>query len=150
MDFSDIEYDTPILFNRSDKIIKRIIKERSPTYTNEYLDTFHYGFIILCRKDCSNIGSLFIKGFIMFILTEYETCIESKILYGSKNYPGTDLVLFNKTLDFAMNRGIIRWSIFSLPYDHLIAYYEFFGFVTDLPVMRNGKIKVIKMSMELT
>ena len=125
-------YNKPIYFTKTNSLIKKIIKEQAWRYElpKEYitnsLDIFTHGFIIFGK---SKKDLYIVKGFIIFIYDEFINFIQGKIVCSGKNYKGIGLQLLTKTKEFILNNKIHEWTIYSLPNEKLINFYENFGFI---------------------
>jgi len=156
------EINKPIYFTKKNKEIIKLIKSQAcdvcrrefdKNYILKSLELFTDGFIILGKK--AKIGKSYInksdyflvKCFIIFILDEFSNSIQGKIICSHKNYKGYGLKLLIETKKFILKNKITRWSIFSLPYEKLINFYEKFGFIRGIYYYsKNNELKVIEMS----
>jgi len=160
---TSIEFDIPLYFRQEDKLFKRIIKEQGVTtcrdefmkeYINSSLQSFIDGFIILgkiinpktsYRTPSSNY---LLKGFILFSFDGFGNTINGKILCARKGYH-IGKMLLQAVFDYAINKDITYWHLYSLPYEKLIKFYQSFGFSIGNPVYRKGELKVVEMFMSL-
>lgn len=91
----------------------------------------------------------FLKGYVLFVYEPIACTIQGKILCSHKNYRGLGRELLDNVKQFALNNKVVKWRIFSLPYQRLRNYYESYGFKYLDTIYRDGKAKVYKMSYTL-
>ena len=155
--------DEPIFIdqdNENIKIIKDIIKEQGvtvcrneidQTYIVECLKTFDYGYVILGNR--ASIGQALkgkskkyvLKGYVLFKYEERISTVTGKILCGSDGYRGIGRILLECVLEFITERKVQTWTIYSLPFENLVKYYEEIGFRVMNIIYRNGKKKCYEM-----
>ena len=155
--------DEPIFIdqdNENIKINKDIIKEQGVTvcrdeidqnYIVECLKTFDYGYVILGNR--ASIGQALkgkskkyvLKGYVLFKYEERISTVTGKILCGSDGYRGIGRILLECVLEFITEREVQTWTIYSLPFENLVKYYEEIGFRVMNIIYRNGKKKCYEM-----
>ena len=113
-------------------------------YINHCLETFTDGFIIVGDKS-NNHDRYFLKGYVLFIYDFHSSTIQGKIICANKNYRCLGRELLDNVKEFAINRKVTEWQIFSLPYERLKIYYESYGFTYIDTIYKEGKAKVYKM-----
>ena len=147
------------------KTIKDIIKEQGAnvcrnemdqSYIIECLKTFDYGYVILGnrasigQKQRGSSQKYVLKGYVLFKYDERLSLLTGKILCGSDGYRGVGRQLLECVADFIFDKRVQTWTIYSLPDEKLIKYYEYMGFSVIDILYRNGKKKVYEMRRKFT
>lgn len=161
-----MDLSEPIYFNKDHEnyqLFKKIIKEQGEiccrneldkTYINACIKNFTDGYILLSRKNVSgptirsNADKYILKGYCLFIynkgLFSEVSCL---ITCGSKSHIGSGIQILRSVTNFINIYKIRTWTLYSLPYENLIKYYEKLGFIKGIEKLTDtGKVKVIMMS----
>ena len=155
-----IVFDEPIIVLKDDRFLKTIIMENGrsiykiiPSELQKALERFDCGFVILGRKENTNVNkristnSIILKAFTLFEFDFKDTILRSKIIFGYESCKGNGLILLKRIRRFCQEHNIYEWHLNSLPYERLISFYEKFGFTRGRTIYIKGEPKVIQMYM---
>lgn len=165
-----MDISEPIYFNKDHEnyqLFKKIIKDQGEiccrneldkSYINACIKNFTDGYILLSKKNVSgptirsNADKYILKGYCLFIYNkDLFSEVSSLITCGSKSHIGSGLQILRSVKNFINIYKIRTWTLYSLPYEKLINYYEDLGFIRGIEKLTDtGKVKVITMTQNFS
>ena len=137
--------DTPIYFSSNNIKIKNLLKERGLIICNHIsretllksLSEFNNGFIILSERE--------IKGFVLLKSDSKSYSMNIELLCVNESYREIEQLLLDYVLDFCIKHDFVSCTLFALPFDEIINFYESNKFRNIYPVNIRGEIKAYYM-----
>lgn len=153
-----MDTSNPIYFNRDHNdfnMFKKIILEQcelDKTYIKSCINRFTDGYILLGNKSTigktirSKADKYFLKAYCLFEYDEEWSEVKGLITCSHSNYPDCGLVILESVNRFISEFKVLKWTLYSLPFEKLVNYYKRLGFrEIDTKYTPGGKKKVIVM-----